>query len=31
VRALGLLAAWLCVAFMASIALARHPLGWWAP
>ena len=31
VRAMGLLAAWLCVAFMASIALARHPLGWWAP
>lgn len=31
VRALCLLAAWLCVAFMASIALARHPLGWWAP
>jgi uncharacterized membrane protein SirB2 len=30
VRALGLLSAWLCVAFMASIALARHPLGWWA-
>ncbi len=31
VRALGLLAAWLCVAFMASIALTRDPLGWWAP
>ncbi len=31
VRALFLLAALLCVAFMASIALARHPLGWWAP
>lgn len=31
VRALCLLAALLCVAFMASIALARHPLGWWAP
>jgi uncharacterized membrane protein SirB2 len=31
VRALSLLAAWLCVAFMASMALARHPLGWWAP
>ncbi len=30
-RALFLLAALLCVAFMASIALARHPLGWWAP
>ena len=31
VRALCLLAALLCVAFMASMALARHPLGWWAP
>lgn len=30
-RALYLLAALLCLAFMASIALARHPLGWWAP
>jgi len=30
-RALFLLAALLCLAFMASIALARHPLGWWAP
>ncbi len=30
VRALCLLVALLCVAFMASIALARHPLGWWA-
>ncbi|MBT9465270.1 MAG: SirB2 family protein [Hydrogenophaga sp.] len=30
-RALFLLGALLCVAFMASIALARHPLGWWAP
>lgn len=30
-RALFLAAALLCVAFMASIALARHPLGWWAP
>ena len=27
--ALCLLAALLCVAFMASIALARHPLGGW--
>lgn len=31
VRALCLLAALLCVAFMASMALARHPMGWWAP
>ncbi|WP_332743762.1 SirB2 family protein [Hydrogenophaga sp.] len=31
VRWLFLLAALLCVAFMASIALARHPLGWRAP
>lgn len=30
-QALYLLAALLCVAFMASIALARHPLGWWSP
>ncbi|MDP2018196.1 SirB2 family protein [Hydrogenophaga sp.] len=30
-RALFLLAALLCLAFMASVALARHPLGWWAP
>jgi len=30
-RALFLLAALACVAFMASVALARHPLGWWAP
>jgi uncharacterized membrane protein SirB2 len=30
-RMLFLLAALLCAAFMASIALTRHPLGWWAP
>lgn len=30
-RALCLMAALLCVAFMASIALARHPMGWRAP
>jgi hypothetical protein len=30
-RALFLLAALLCLAFMASVALARHPLGGWEP
>ncbi|MEZ5665421.1 MAG: SirB2 family protein [Burkholderiaceae bacterium] len=30
-RALYFLAALACVAFMASIAMHRHPLGWWAP
>lgn len=30
-RALFLLAALLCLAFMASVALARRPLGGWAP
>jgi uncharacterized membrane protein SirB2 len=30
-KALCFLAALACVAFMASVATHRHPLGWWGP
>jgi uncharacterized membrane protein SirB2 len=30
-KALCFAAALACVAFMASIAVHRHPLGWWTP
>lgn len=30
-KLLFLVAALACIGFMASIALAHHPLGWWAP